>query len=290
MYRKRKGIILAGGTGTRLYPITEVICKQLLPVYDKPMIYYPLSILMLAGIQDILIISTASDLPKFQKLFGNGSNIGVNFSYKVQETPNGIAQAFILGKEFISNDDVCLVLGDNILYGADLGKILKDVSNSTYPTIFGYQVSDPERYGIVSFDKNGKIKSIEEKPKNPKSNYAVIGLYFYPNDVIEIAKTLKPSNRNEYEITDINNEYLKRNTLNVKLLGRGYSWLDTGTCNTLCDATNFIRVISERQYLNVGCIEEIAWKQKWINDEHIKNIIQKYKNSEYGKYLSRITK
>lgn len=286
----RKGIILAGGSGTRLYPITEVTCKQLLPVYDKPMIYYPLSILMLAGIQDILIISTARDLPKFQKLFGNGSNIGVNLSYKVQETPNGIAQAFILGKEFIGNNDVCLVLGDNILYGADLGKILKDISNSTYPTIFGYQVSDPERYGIVSFDKNGKIKSIEEKPKNPKSNYAVIGLYFYPNDVIEIAKTLKPSNRNEYEITDINNEYLKRNTLNVKLLGRGYSWLDTGTCNTLCDATNFIRVISERQYLNVGCIEEIAWKQKWINDEHIKNIIQKYKNSEYGKYLSRITK
>lgn len=290
MYRKRKGIILAGGSGTRLYPITEVTCKQLLPVYDKPMIYYPLSILMLAGIQDILIISTASDLPKFQKLFGNGSNIGVNLSYKVQETPNGIAQAFILGKEFIGNDNVCLVLGDNILYGADLGKILKDISNSAYPTIFGYQVSDPERYGIVSFDKNGKIKFIEEKPKNPKSNYAVIGLYFYPNDVIEIAKTLKPSNRNEYEITDINNEYLKRNILNVKLLGRGYSWLDTGTCNTLCDATNFIRVISERQYLNVGCIEEIAWKQKWINEEHIKNIIQKYKNSEYGKYLSRIIK
>ena len=255
----RKGIILAGGAGTRLHPLTRVVSKQLLPVYDKPMIFYPLSTLMLAGIREVLIISTPTDLPMFERLLGDGSDLGMKFSYKVQEVPNGLAQAFVLGKEFIGEDDVCLVLGDNIFYGAELPRMLKEVNASKSPTVFGYRVADPERYGVVEFDKEGKAISLEEKPAKPKSNYAVVGLYFYPNSVVKIAEELKPSARGEYEITDVNKEYLKRGELKVELMSRGFAWLDTGTHQSLADATNFVRAIIDRQGLQMSCIEEIAW-------------------------------
>jgi len=284
----RKGIILAGGAGTRLHPLTRVVSKQLLPVYDKPMIFYPLSTLMLAGIREVLIISTPVDLPMFERLLGDGSDLGMKFSYKVQEVPNGLAQAFVLGKEFIGDDDVCLVLGDNIFYGADLPKMLKEASESPSPTVFGYRVADPERYGVVEFDKDGKAISLEEKPANPRSNYAVVGLYFYPNSVVKIAADLKPSARGEYEITDVNKEYLKRGELCVKTMGRGYAWLDTGTHQSLADATNFVRAIIDRQGLQMSCIEEIAWTRGWIDDAKLKELAQAYGKSSYGQYLKNL--
>lgn len=289
-----KGIILAGGSGTRLYPVTLAICKQLLPVYDKPMIYYPLSVLMLANIRDILIISTPKDLPRFQEIFGDGSYIGLNISYKEQFEPRGIAEAFILGEEFIVKDDVCLILGDNIFYGHGLTEILKKAINNTRDyrgaTIFGYYVKNPQRYGVIEFDKDGKVITIEEKPSQPKSNYAVTGLYFYDNDVIDIAKALKPSKRGELEITDINNEYLKRGRLRVELLGRGYAWLDTGTPDSLLEAGEFISTIEKRQGLKIGCIEEIAYKLGFIDKEQFFKIIYHLKKNDYGKYLLNIVK
>ena len=284
----RKGIILAGGAGTRLHPLTRVVSKQLLPVYDKPMIFYPLSTLMLAGIREVLIISTPTDLPMFERLLGDGSELGMKFSYQVQETPNGLAQAFVLGREFIGDDDVCLVLGDNIFYGAELPKLLREVCASKAPTVFGYRVADPERYGVVSFDRDGRAVSLEEKPVKPKSNYAVVGLYFYPNSVVEIAAGLKPSARGEYEITDVNLAYLRRGELEVRLMSRGFAWLDTGTHQSLADATNFVRAIIDRQGLQMSCIEEIAWDRGWIDDAQLRRLADAYGKSSYGQYLRNL--
>ena len=283
-----KGIVLAGGSGTRLYPITKGVSKQLLPVYDKPMVFYPLATLMLAGIREVLIISTPEDLPNFERLLGDGSALGMKFSYKVQETPNGLAQAFVLGRDFIGGDDVCLVLGDNIFYGADLPRMLKEAAASKEPTVFGYRVADPERYGVVEFDADGNAVSLEEKPRVPKSNYAVVGLYFYPNDVVKIAAELRPSARGEYEITDVNRTYLLRGTLRVKTMGRGYAWLDTGTHQSLADATNFVRAIIERQGLQISCIEEIAWDRGWIDDAQLRRLAEGYGKSSYGEYLRKL--
>ena len=284
----RRGIILAGGAGTRLHPLTLVVSKQLLPIYDKPMIYYPLSTLMLAGIRDVLVISTPGDLPAFERLLGDGSRIGMKFSYMVQERPEGLAQAFAIGREFIGGDDVCLVLGDNIFYGANLPKMLREANAAKEPTVFGYRVADPERYGVVEFDADGNAVSLEEKPKNPKSNYAVVGLYFYPNDVVDVAAALRPSPRGEYEITDVNKAYLERGTLRVKTMGRGYAWLDTGTHQSLADATNFVRALIERQGLQMSCIEEIAWNRGWIDSAQLAKIAESYGKSSYGEYLRRL--
>ena len=284
----RKGIILAGGAGTRLHPLTKVVSKQLLPVYDKPMIFYPLSTLMLAGIREVLIISTPQDLPNFERLLGDGADLGMKFSYKVQEVPNGLAQAFVLGREFLGVDDACLVLGDNIFYGAELPHLLKEAAADPNPTVFGYRVTDPERYGVVSFDKDGKVESLEEKPAKPKSQYAVPGLYFYPNDVVQIAAALKPSARGEYEITDVNKEYLAQGRLRVKLMSRGFAWLDTGTHQSLADATAFVRAIEERQGLQMSCIEEIAWHKGWIDDAQLHRLADGYGKSSYGVYLRNL--
>jgi len=287
-----KGIILAGGSGSRLYPITKGTSKQSLAVYDKPMIYYPLSVLMLSGITEILIISTPEDLPNFKKLLGDGSNIGVQFSYKEQPSPDGLAQAFILGEAFIGNDDVCLILGDNIFYGAGIENLLseavKTVSAEKKASIFGYYVQDPQRYGVVEFDENKNVLSIEEKPTNPKGNHAVVGLYYYPNDVIEIAKNIQPSERGELEITTVNQCYLSENNLKTNLMGRGYAWLDTGTQDSLLEASNFIQTIEKRQGLKVACIEEIAFEKGYISKEQLLKLANEYKNNEYGQYLSRI--
>lgn len=289
-----KGIILAGGSGTRLYPITKSISKQLLPVFDKPMIYYPLSVLMLAGIKEILIISTEKDLPIFENLLGDGTDLGLKFFYAVQPSPEGIAQAFIIGEEFIDNHNVCLILGDNIFYGQDFIKLLRKsvqiVEKEEKSVIFGYYVNDPERYGVVEFDSNGEVLSIEEKPPNPKSNYAVVGLYFYDNEVIEIAKNIKPSDRGELEITAVNQEYLKRGKLKIKLMGRGYAWLDTGTHASLTDASMFIKTIEERQGLKIGCIEEVAYRMGNISKEKLINLANPLRKSGYGEYLLKILK
>ena len=286
-----KGIILAGGSGTRLYPLTKSVSKQLLPVYDKPMIYYPLSVLMLAGIKDILIISTTEDLHRFQSLFGDGSDLGLNFQYKAQPTPDGLAQAFILGEEFIGSDDVALILGDNIFYGQGLTNFLEQGVSSVLKhntaTVFGYHVNDPSRYGVVEFDNNDKAISIEEKPQDPKSNYAVTGLYFYPNDVVKKALTVKPSKRGELEITSVNEMYLKEGRLNVSLLGRGYAWLDTGSHEDLLEASTFIETIERRQGLKVACIEEIAFEKGYISDEKLLRMASQMNNNQYGKYLYR---
>jgi glucose-1-phosphate thymidylyltransferase len=285
-----KGIILAGGLGTRLYPLTLAMSKQMMPVYDKPMIYYPLSTLMQAGIKDILIISTPQDLPNFEKLFGSGETLGMNFSYKVQHDPNGLAQAFVLGENFIGKSSAALVLGDNIFYGVGLGTQLKNCSEPKGGIVFAYQVADPERYGVVEFDKNFKALSIEEKPVTPKSNYAVPGLYFYDNTVVEVAKNLKPSPRGEYEITDINKWYLERGKLAVNVLERGTAWLDTGTHQSLLQAGQFIQVIEERQGLKIGCIEEIAWEMGFIDDAQLEKLGHKFLKSGYGEYLLRLLK
>jgi len=288
-----KGIILAGGSGTRLYPITKGVSKQLLPVYDKPMIYYPLSVLMLAGIKEILIISTPEDLPNFEKLFGSGRDLGIKLSYKYQPSPDGLAQAFILGEDFIENDDVCLVLGDNIFYGSGFSGMLKNanknISNGK-STVFGYFVKDPERFGVAEFDNKGNVISIEEKPENPKSNYAVVGLYFYTNEVIQIAKNVKPSHRGELEITSVNQEYLKQNNLKVELLGRGFAWLDTGTHDSLLEAGRFIESIEKRKGLKVACLEEIAYRMEYIDAEQVKKLAQPLKKNGYGKYLLNMIK
>ncbi len=280
-----KGIILAGGSGTRLHPLTLAVSKQLMPVYDKPMIYYPLSTLMQAGIKDILIISTPHDMPLFRKLLGDGSRIGCNFSYTIQEIPNGLAQAFVLGEEFIGNSSAALVLGDNIFYGTEMESLLKNSLNPKGGVVFAYQVSDPKRYGVVEFDENLKVISIEEKPEHPKSRYAVPGLYFYDNNVVEIAKSLKPSARGEYEITDVNKEYLKRGQLHVGILDRGTAWLDTGTFPSLMQAGQFVQVIEERQGLKIGCIEEVAYRQGFINAAQLEEIAQPLRKSGYGEYL-----
>ncbi|MDQ2233306.1 glucose-1-phosphate thymidylyltransferase RfbA [Ligilactobacillus animalis] len=284
-----KGIVLAGGSGTRLYPITRGISKQLIPVYDKPMIYYPLSTLMLAGIRDILLISTPEYTPLFEELLGDGSDFGINLSYKVQEKPNGLAEAFILGKEFIGDDPVCLILGDNIYYGSGLSQLLRDATKKEKgATVFGYHVTDPERFGVVEFDKDHHALSIEEKPAEPKSNYAVTGLYFYDNDVVSIAEGLEPSARGELEITDINKEYLKRGDLDVKLMGRGYAWLDTGTHDSMLEASSFIATIQKRQNLKVASLEEIAYRQGWISKERLIELAQPMKKNDYGQYLLRL--
>jgi len=283
-----KGIILAGGSGTRLYPITKGTSKQLLPIYDKPMIYYPLSTLMLAGIKDIAIITTPQDQQNFKNLLGDGSDFGINLEYIVQPSPDGLAQAFILAEYFIGNDDVCLILGDNIFYGYGLENLLKNSINNlkeNKATIFGYYVKDPERYGVAEFDENSNVVSIEEKPKNPKSNYAIVGLYFYPNDVIKKAKTIKPSDRGELEITDVNKLYLKENRLNVELMGRGYAWLDTGTHESLLEASQFIQTIENRQGLKVACLEEIAYEMGYISKDKVLQLAQKLKKNQYGQYL-----
>lgn len=284
-----KGIILAGGSGTRLYPITRGISKQLIPIYDKPMIYYPLSTLMLAGVRDILVISSPEYMPSFERLLGNGSDLGINLEYKVQEKPNGLAEAFILGKDFIGSDSVCLVLGDNIYYGSGLSKLLQEAAaNKSGATVFGYHVNDPERFGVVEFDDNKHALSIEEKPQNPKSNYAVTGLYFYDNDVVHIAENIVPSDRGELEITDVNKEYLKRGKLDVKLMGRGYAWLDTGTHDSMLEASSFISTIQKRQNLKVSCLEEIAYRQGWISKNQLIELAQPMKKNDYGQYLLRI--
>jgi len=291
---KVKGIILAGGSGTRLYPITKGVSKQLVPIYDKPMIYYPLSVLILAGITEVLIISTPHDLSRFEELLGDGSDIGMKFSYVIQPSPDGLAQAFILGEEFIGDDDVCLVLGDNIFYGQGLTKLLaKSVNNAqdkNKATVFGYYVKDPERYGVVEFNENGEVVSLEEKPNNPKSNYAVVGLYFYPNDVVKKAKDVKPSDRGELEITTLSQDYLKENRLKVKLMGRGYAWLDTGTHESLLEASLFIQTIENRQSLKVACIEEIAFEMGYISQEKLIELAQPLKKNQYGQYLIRRAK
>lgn len=284
-----KGIILAGGSGTRLHPITKGVCKQLLPVYDKPMIYYPLSVLMLAGIKDILLISTPEDTPKFANLLGDGLQFGISISYKIQEKPKGIAEAFVIGEEFIGEEDVCLILGDNIFFGHGFPDILiETIAETDGATVFGYFVKDPQRYGVVEFDENNKVLSIVEKPSSPKSNYAVTGLYFYDNEVVEISKNLKPSKRGEIEITDINNEYLKMGKLKVKLLGRGYAWLDTGTYDSLLDASNYIATIERRQGLKIGCIEEIALNMGFISMNEFKNLIEMISENSYKEYLKNL--
>ena len=286
---KMKGIVLAGGSGTRLHPITKGVSKQLLPIYDKPMIYYPISVLMLAGIQEILIISTPDDLPFFKKLLGSGEELGLQFSYAEQPSPDGLAQAFIIGKDFIGADDVCLVLGDNIFYGQGLSKLLQkavaNVQEERASTVFGYWVSDPERYGVAEFDANGKVISIEEKPNEPKSNYAVVGLYFYTNDVVQVAQQIKPSHRGELEITTVNEHYLHQDNLRVELLGRGFAWLDTGTHDSLLEAGGFIQTIEKRQGLKIACLEEIAYEMGYINKEQVVKLAKELAKTGYGQYL-----
>ncbi len=287
-----KGIILAGGSGTRLYPVTKVASKQLMPIYDKPMVYYPLSTLMLAGIRDILIISTPEDTPKYESLLGDGTQLGLNISYKVQPSPDGLAQAFILGDTFIGNDDVCLILGDNVFYGGRLPERLKDsvqeVKSNQNAVVFGYFVNDPERYGVVEFDTDGNAVSIEEKPEKPKSNYAVSGLYFYPNDVVQVAKNQKPSPRGELEITDVNKHYLEANRLKVEQMGRGYAWLDTGTHDSLLEASQFVQTLEKRQGMKISCIEEIAYRMDYIDKDQLKALGNEMANNPYGQYLLKI--
>ena len=287
-----KGIVLAGGSGTRLYPITKGISKQLIPVYDKPMVYYPISALMLAGIKEILIISTPHDLPGFQRLLGDGSDYGVSFSYAEQPSPDGLAQAFIIGEKFIGDDCACLVLGDNIFYGQGFPNLLRqavrDAESENNATVFGYWVNDPERYGVAEFDREGNVLGIEEKPQQPKSNYAIVGLYFYPNKVVEVAKSIRPSARGELEITAVNQHFLMERQLKVQLFGRGFAWLDTGTFGSLSEASTFIEVLEKRQGLKISCLEEIAWRNGWIDDERLRSLAEPMKKNEYGRYLLKL--